>query len=923
MVAFEAHLHRLAELTAAAAGEGDSRLRLLGEADGLVQVALAIKASPPLYQGIVVALGDLLGGAFEAAADPLVATAITTITGAADDLAHGRIDAAEYERRSRAAVEQVGVELDAHGRKLPPQVEQGYARAMAAAYTLGRAEVAKPLGWSIDFELVDQDAVHGLANSGLWWVGDAYGDMLDTPKLLEVVNQVALQAGLGREAAGEALAAAFGGQITRSAVYWRGLAATVATRARSFGAMSSFEQHGATQYEYVNPDDERTSEVCRRLNGTTFTVKGGLDLRQRLLEAKSPEDWKAISPWPRPRDLEGPDGKLLDPAALQAKGIAWPPLHFHCRSAIDVVAWLPADAMPEHELAPTPTPAPTPATLPKPPARKRTPRAPKAKGPPVRTWATVKGELASSEASLAARGLAGDDYGRIGSPARSALFRYRTDLDPTNPHTWPTSYWRAFRMGPYADELRGTAHVRAFMAELVKERAAVAGVANAQRLAALDEAIAEVRADLAAVGKHQGLIREAAKLAPADYRRKARRKLVERFMSKRPRSLSSAEWNAVLDSADEALVAMPDDFLHLLLAEGERYRHNGRNQRAHAMPLLQVSGYVEQDARTLITFGRLPDGSMGWLPDRVGRGQITLAHEAGHRLDGVFGATDLGGYDTGRRWVNHADAYPEIGTWWDDAWGAPFERQISRNAAGDRLVVQLAGETQPRNRHRYAGTWVREYEARIYHGGSAAPTAADLARAGVGGPVEYVSMGTEYVAGAQRRLRTVIEARTRIVQAGGTVGRPLGQRLVSELADTEIDKARYLYGGAARDGVARLYRGGERQVRTLIEAGHLTPATFVNDADVITTAMTLHYYTGADLEVLLLGPDALLRPFLSSGLQGQSVVRTMATSLLPSLTDDPATAARTLSSAYDVIAKVASGSAVTDPPSAAALALPL
>lgn len=919
MVAVEAHLQRLAELNAAAAGEGSSRLRLLGEADGLVQVALAIKASPPLYQGIVATLGELLADAYREAGDRALPVALGALERAQRDLEQGRLDADGYRKAAGEIVQQLEDDLDNMGRALTPEVRTGYARAMSAAYMLGRAEVAKPLGWAIDFELVDQDAVHGLANSGLWWVGDAYGDLLDTPKLLEVVNQVALQAGLGREAAGEALAAAFGGQFNRSAVYWRGLAATVATRARSFGAMSSFEQHGATQYEYVNPDDERTSEVCRRLNGTTFTVKGALDLRQRLIEAKTPEDWKAISPWPRPRDLEGPDGKQLDSAALQAKGIAWPPLHFHCRSSIDVVAWLPADAMPDHDLAPTPTPAPTPATLPKPPGRARKARAPKAKGPAVRTWATVKGELASSEATLAGRGLAGDDYGRIGTQARSALFRYRTDLDPTNPHTWPTAYWRAFRMGPYTDELRGTAHVRSFMAELVAERAKVATTASAQRLAALDEAIAELRTDLGAVGRHQALIREAAAKAPADWRRKARRKLVERFMGKRPSSMKAAEWAAAVDSADEALVAMPDDLLHLLLAEGERYHHNGRNQRAHAMPLLAVSGYVEQDARTLITWGRLPDGTMGWLPDRVGRGQITLAHEAGHRLDGVLGARDLYGYDTGRRWVNHADSYPEVGTWWDDAWGAPFDRQISRDAAGDRLVVKLTYESQPRNRHRFAGTWVREYEARIYHGGSAAPTAADLARDGIGGPVEFVSMGTEYVAGAQRRLRVLAATRA----GGARVGRSFGQALVRDLADTEIDKARYLYGAGYRDGVARLYRGGERQVRELIEGGGMSAATFADDADVITTAMALHYYTGADLEALLFAPDALLRPFLSNSLQGQSVVRTMANTLLPAITDDPATAARKLTSAYSTISTVASGSAVTDPPSAAALALTL
>lgn len=924
----ERHLVRLAELQAAAAG-ASSAWRVVDEADGLVQVVLTIKASPPTYNGIAGTLGDLLADAWRQAGDRTLPVALQQIDRARADLEAGRLDADGFKGAARQAVVDLEDNLEAMGRELPPDVRTGYARACAASYTLGRAEVGQPLGWSIDFNLQDQDAVHGLANSGLWWVGDAWGSALDTDKLKAIVERVHLQGGEGRVAAGEALAAAFAGEFTRPDVYWRGLAATVATRARSFGALSAFEQHGGTRYEYVNPDDERTSEVCRRLNGTSFTVKGALDLRQRLLEAPDPKAWKAISPWPRPRDLEHPDGTMLDPAALQAKGIAWPPLHFHCRSTIDVTAWLPADAMPDHDQAPTPTPAPA-APKPRKPRAPAKPKAPKA--PPVRTWANVKGELAASEANLAKRGLAADSYGKVGHDARAAIFRYRTDLDPTTTSPgWNSSAkpWPDFliaNLAPPKGWARGSHHLRMFRDSMVLERklAALNSVLAPARLAALDEAIAALEADLQAIGAHQRLVREAAALAPADWRAKQRAKLVAAFMGDRPSSFKAAQWKAVLQSADEALDVVPDDLLHLLVANGERFKQTATGRASASAINAYTGGKVNQDAHGLISWGRLPDGTSGWVPDRDSRGQVTLAHEVGHRIDGMFGAVDVVSHDTGRVWVNHADAYPEITDTWRKAWGEPFEATIQRDAHGNPLLVKLAYEPSGHSVHRYAGTWVEEYEARIYNGRASAPLLADLKAGLHGGPVEFTSMGTEYVADAQRDLRKLaIERATPWNPKAYGKRPPFAGALTRDLMSDDLAKARELYGVGHRDAVAKLYRGGERQVRKLIEQGTVTAGSFNDDADVITTAMSLHYFMGADLEDLLFGPKALLRPFLSNGSQGQAAIRTMVTTLLPSPTGSRFAAQHALEHAHDVISKVVTGSAVTDPPTAAALALPL
>lgn len=133
--------------------------------------------------------------------------------------------------------------------------------------------------------------------------------------------------------------------------YWRGLAANAATRSAAFGTVASFEVAGVTVYEYVNPLDERTSDVCRELNGMTFPVHYAVTQRNQMMGAQSPEDVKTISPW-----LKGADVKALKAQgteALAAAGVILPPRHFHCRSVIVVAesGFSTSDPAPEPVLA--------------------------------------------------------------------------------------------------------------------------------------------------------------------------------------------------------------------------------------------------------------------------------------------------------------------------------------------------------------------------------------------------------------------------------------------------------------------------------------------------------------------------------------------------------------------------------------------
>lgn len=293
----------------------------LERTEGAAAVVLSIKASPPTYRGIVSDLSEALIHSWWLDTSRAVRPVL-------DDLISAPPGRAIAE--SRRAVSRLAAEIAASGRAMDEEEGRDLAEALAAAYLLGQSEVLGPLGWAADFGLPDQDAIAGLQRSGLFWIGEHYGKAIDEDGLRADVEAM-IRSGVGRVEGGRLLRARFGQEFERSHSYWRGLAATVATRARSFGALSGMEAVGVTHYRYVNPDDERTSDVCRYLSGTTFSISDGVALRDRLLTARTPDEWRSLSPWPRPRDLEG-----RTPAELAAAGIAWPPLHFHCRSALDV-----------------------------------------------------------------------------------------------------------------------------------------------------------------------------------------------------------------------------------------------------------------------------------------------------------------------------------------------------------------------------------------------------------------------------------------------------------------------------------------------------------------------------------------------------------------------------------------------------------
>ena len=205
--------------------------------------------------------------------------------------------------------------------------------AVVEAYDLGRRSfVAKPA-----FSLVDMRARDWLARNNNYWIGEHYGSHVG-PVIAETVKTEIVEAGLGRRAAGERLREIMEPQFGKRAEgYWRGVAASARTRARNFGAVESFVEGGFAELEVVAMMDERTSEICRAMNGKVFRVEWAAQQRDRMLAAKTPEEARDVAPWPQvDKETAGQIAKEDPRDIARARGILLPPYHFNCRTIVVV-----------------------------------------------------------------------------------------------------------------------------------------------------------------------------------------------------------------------------------------------------------------------------------------------------------------------------------------------------------------------------------------------------------------------------------------------------------------------------------------------------------------------------------------------------------------------------------------------------------
>ena len=208
-------------------------------------------------------------------------------------------------------------------------------------YTLAGQDVAGRMGEKWVFGAVDKDAVRMAQKNLLYWVGESYENAIRGR--INRAAETAAKMGLGRADFGRLLEKEFAGVVGRSSAYWNVVSSAALGRTRSFSRLLFMEKVGVETYEIINPMDERTTEICRELDGTTFQVERAREIVQEVMDAEDPETVKTVQPWLVWDDKAGgfykqhdADKTVLpkDAASLADAGVMLPPFHGRCRSDI-------------------------------------------------------------------------------------------------------------------------------------------------------------------------------------------------------------------------------------------------------------------------------------------------------------------------------------------------------------------------------------------------------------------------------------------------------------------------------------------------------------------------------------------------------------------------------------------------------------
>jgi|GEM_PF-229077 len=208
------------------------------------------------------------------------------------------------------------------GKSLAAALRQNVADIIVESYKSGQ-KIALG-GIALSFNQADMKALKWLENDTVYWIGEYY-DKNIRDQIREGAKSV-IDEGLSRDEAGNRFQEIFGATFNRSSAYWEGLSNHVVTRSREFGAVEGYQKAGVTYLKIDAVLDDRTSEICRQMHGRIIPVKKAVNLRDKLIKAKNPEEVKSIAPW---LDADSVRDKLT---SNLPEGMSLPPYHFNCRT---------------------------------------------------------------------------------------------------------------------------------------------------------------------------------------------------------------------------------------------------------------------------------------------------------------------------------------------------------------------------------------------------------------------------------------------------------------------------------------------------------------------------------------------------------------------------------------------------------------
>lgn len=252
----------------------------------------------------------------------------------------GAVESLDFERELRAVMLEAERIL---GPELAAELAPATRRYLERAFKAGQA--VRGVGRAVQtvFDKPRQEAVDWLVRHDRFWIGKVFPEHVRDSFRDAIVR--GLDEGLGRKAIGRRLRDLMVGTeaVPGKVELYNRVAAASVNRASNWGGMFSLEEAGIEEYEFRAVMDQRTSRICRELNGRVFSVPRVMNVVRQALDGP-PSAIESIAPWPT-FDAErngffiqtGDRRSYLGGRSeewLADHGVALPPLHGNCRSVI-------------------------------------------------------------------------------------------------------------------------------------------------------------------------------------------------------------------------------------------------------------------------------------------------------------------------------------------------------------------------------------------------------------------------------------------------------------------------------------------------------------------------------------------------------------------------------------------------------------
>ncbi|WP_205421847.1 hypothetical protein, partial [Campylobacter fetus] len=186
--------------------------------------------------------------------------------------------------------------------------------------------LASSAGAKFAFDEVDIKSLEAMRKN-FYWVKNDYNQKISND--LKAITVQVFTGNIARAEMAEALKEKFKGVLSANTSYFEGVSDHIISQAQNIARVNQSSKYGVKHYKVVARIDEKTSDICRSMNGRIIPASHIELQSSNIQNAKNINEKKAASAW----RSEPFYGKIL-PA-----NFGLPPYHFRCRTEL-VPVWI-------------------------------------------------------------------------------------------------------------------------------------------------------------------------------------------------------------------------------------------------------------------------------------------------------------------------------------------------------------------------------------------------------------------------------------------------------------------------------------------------------------------------------------------------------------------------------------------------------